>query len=245
MTSATPTPISIFDVDRTLTRLPTYSAFLIFAALRARPWRLLLLPLITPWMLAYAARLIDRRRLKAMMYWIALGRRLPRGRAERIGEAFAERLFRRGLYREAIATIRRERADGRRVMLATAAPELYIRPLAMRLGISDVIATSCRWSDGHLDPAIEGDNCYGAAKLAMIGDYFRHDGIDRRAVHVRAYSDHASDLPMLEWANEPVAVNASARLRRIAELRGWVTLDWKAAEQSQGVGGINARRLPA
>lgn len=244
MTTA-PAPISIFDVDRTLTRLPTYSAFLIFAALRARPWRLFLLPIIMPWMLAYAARLIDRRRLKAMMYWIALGRRLPRKRAERIGEAFAEKLFQSGLYHEAIAKIRTERADGRRIMLATAAPELYIRPLASRLGISDVIATSCRWSDGHLDPAIEGDNCYGAAKLAMIGDYFQRDGIDRRAVHVRAYSDHASDLPMLEWANEPVAVNASARLRRIAETRGWPTLDWKSAEQRHGSGGIDARRIPA
>ncbi|MGZ8997998.1 MAG: HAD-IB family hydrolase, partial [Allosphingosinicella sp.] len=38
--------LAIYDMDRTVTRRPTYSAFLRHAALRLGPWRLLLLPLV-------------------------------------------------------------------------------------------------------------------------------------------------------------------------------------------------------
>src|SRR5687768_16960439 len=40
------TGISIFDVDRTLTARPTYSLFLLNAAWRSAPWRLVLVPVI-------------------------------------------------------------------------------------------------------------------------------------------------------------------------------------------------------
>jgi len=39
------------------------------------------------------------------------------------------------------------------------------------------------------------------------------------------YSDSASDLPLLEWADEAVAVRPDARLRAHAELRGWRIID--------------------
>jgi HAD superfamily hydrolase (TIGR01490 family) len=40
------------------------------------------------------------------------------------------------------------------------------------------------------------------------------------------YSDSTSDLPMLEAAGHPVAVNPDPRLRRIALRRGWPVVDW-------------------
>ena len=47
-----------------------------------------------------------------------------------------------------------------------------------------------------------------------------HEGIDRAAVRVRFYSDHASDAPVMEWADEPFAANPSAKMRALAEKRG-------------------------
>jgi phosphoserine phosphatase len=43
---------------------------------------------------------------------------------------------------------------------------------------------------------------------------------------VRFYSDHVSDRPAFEWSDEPVAVNPHAKLRRLAEQRGWTIEDW-------------------
>lgn len=221
------TALSIFDVDRTITRRPTYSLFLIYAMRRTAPWRILLVPLLIPVALAYAAKAITRERMKEAMHRVALGRRLPRSRAEALANAFAADLVERGLFPQATELMAAERAAGRRVMLATAAPALYIAPLAERLGIPDVVATGATWQDDWLLTAIAGRNCYGAAKLAMIEEALPRLGIDRQATHVRFYTDHASDRPVCEWADEAVAVNPSPRMLALAEAKGWPVLDWR------------------
>ena len=64
----------------------------------------------------------------------------------------------------------------------------------------------------------------GPAKLRMVTDWLGKSGLTRG--HVRFYSDHASDAPVFEWADEPVAVNPHDRLRRLASERGWAIEDW-------------------
>lgn len=219
--------LSIFDVDRTLTKRPTYTAFLLAAAWSRAPWRLALAPALAFPALAYATRWLERRRMKEAMHRVALGSALPRAEALALADAFAARLHDRGLYAEGRALIESEKADGRVVLLATAAPALYIEPLAARLGADGVIASGATWRDEALLPAITGDNCHGPAKLAMIRAHLDRAGIDRAAAHVRFYSDHASDLPCFQWADDPIAVNPSPKLRAIALARGWTVLDWR------------------
>src|SRR3546814_5773150 len=60
-----------------------------------------------------------------------------------------------------------------------------------------------------LTPAIEGANCYGGDKKLRVEAFLTKAGIAREAAHIRFYSDHDSDLPIFEWADEPVAVNPS------------------------------------
>jgi phosphoserine phosphatase len=35
-----------------------------------------------------------------------------------------------------------------------------------------------------------------------------------------------SDLPTFDWADEPIAVHPSPKLRAVAAERGWPILDW-------------------
>jgi phosphoserine phosphatase len=58
----------------------------------------------------------------------------------------------------------------------------------------------------------------------MIEAWLAEEKIERRSV--RFYSDHASDEPVFEWADEPVAVNPHDRLKRLAETRRWPVEDW-------------------
>ena len=60
----------------------------------------------------------------------------------------------------------------------------------------------------------------------MIAAWLAAQGIDRSAAHIRFYSDHVSDVPSFDWADEPVAVNPHAALRRVAAERGWPIVDW-------------------
>jgi HAD superfamily hydrolase (TIGR01490 family) len=229
--AAEPAPalISVFDVDRTLTRLPTYSPFLLYAARRRAPWRLLLIPALLPIALLHLLRLTTRARIKEAMHALMLGRALPERDAVRLADAFARRLADEGLYDQGVALIAAERAAGRRVVLATAAPHFYTAALARRLGIGDVVATGSSWQGGRLLAKIRGRNCYGAAKREMLEAFLSRAGVDRGRAHIRFYSDHASDLPTFEYSDEPIAVNPSKRLQAIARDRGWPILDWRGA----------------
>ena len=69
--------------------------------------------------------------------------------------------------------------------------------------------------DSRVTAKIDGENCYGPAKLRMIQAWMAQRG-SRGGVRMRFYSDHASDAPVMEWADEPVAANPSAKMRALA-----------------------------
>ena len=119
-------------------------------------------------------------------------------------------------------------ADGRKLVLATASYRLYAAAIAHRLGFDDVIATETQIDDqGWTIERIDGENCYGAAKLAMIQAWLAREGLDRDAVHIRFYSDHISDAPVHHWSDEAFATNPHDRLVKLAEVEGWKVLDWR------------------
>jgi HAD superfamily hydrolase (TIGR01490 family) len=223
------TALAIYDMDRTITRWPTYTSFLIHAALRLAPWRLLLAPLVVAAMLAYLLRLIDRGTLKEVNYRLLVGRGIAPERLEAVVDSFAERQVATNVLPGALASIAADRAAGRRLVMATASYGLYAGEIARRLGFDDVIATENQLdTKGRVVATIEGENLYGPAKLAAIEAWLEREGLAREAVHIRFYSDHVSDAPVHHWADEPVAANAHDRLIRLAETEGWEVLDWHA-----------------
>ena len=204
-----------------------YTPFLLHCAIHRAPWRLILLPLVLLSMLAYVARLIDRARLKELNHRLLLGRVIhPRDLAPLV-ESFADKQFASNLRPGALAAIARDKAEGRRLVLATASYRLYADAIAERLGFDDVIGTgSIIGLDDRVHAKIAGENCYGPAKMRMIDDWVEASGIKGAHGHVRFYSDHVSDKPAFEWSDEPIAVNPHGKLRRLAEQRGWAIEDW-------------------
>ena len=179
--------LAIFDLDRTLTIRPTYSAFLIYAAWHLSPWRLGLLPLLVPYAAGYAVKRIPRRRMKEAMHVMALGKRVGRHRAEAVADSFAERLVENGIFPQAQVLFAKERLAGRRIVLATAAPALYVEPLARRLKIDDVIATRNSWHGDVLLSNISEDNCYAEAKQQRIAGWLQEQGIARDSTRITFY----------------------------------------------------------
>jgi HAD superfamily phosphoserine phosphatase-like hydrolase len=219
--------LAIYDMDRTVTRNPTYTPFLIHAATRLAPWRLVLLPVVLLAMLAYLAKLINRGRLKEFNYDLMVGRGLAPERLEPVIRSFAERQIATNILPGALRSIAEDRAAGRRLVMATASYRLYAAEIARRLGFDDVIATdTLRDSRGRVLATIDGAKCYGAAKKDMILAWLQREGLDREAVHVRFYSDHVSDHHVHRWADEAVAANAHKRLVRLARVEGWEVVDW-------------------
>lgn len=221
-------PIAIYDMDRTITRTPTWTPFLAFAMRRRARWRLALLPWAAIAGLAYVAKLIDRGRLKETTQKWLLGGSIAADHVATLTAAFADHVVATGVLDGARARIAEDRADGYRLVMATASYAFYARAIAERLGFDDVIATESEHDPaGALTPRIAGENVYGAAKLRAIEVWMAGQGLAREDCRVRFYSDHVSDAPVLEWSDEPFAVNAHGPLRALARRRGWPIVDWR------------------
>lgn len=218
--------IAIYDMDKTITRRATWTRFLRHATRGS--WRSMLWPLAGLAGMAYGAKLIDRAQLKQMTQRLLLGGSVSAQRSATVAAAFAERELATGILEGARTQIAADKAAGYRLVMATASYGFYARVIATQLGFDDVIATGSVLGDSQAITArIDGENCYGPAKLRAIEAWLDREGVVRADAHVRFYSDHVSDAPALAWADEPFAVNAHAPLASLAKAKGWPQLDWR------------------
>ncbi|HIE21161.1 MAG TPA: HAD-IB family hydrolase [Acidimicrobiia bacterium] len=131
------------------------------------------------------------------------------------------------VYAEAMAIIDDHRRAGRRVIVISASPEEIVKPLCRYLGIDDVIATQSELDEeGRYTGRIE-RYVYGQGKAKAMIELAETEDIDLSASY--AYSDSATDLPMLEAVGHPVVVNPDAELLAVAEERGWEIRHFESA----------------
>ena len=129
------------------------------------------------------------------------------------------------IYLEALDLMELHRALGRRVFIVSSSAVEVVRPLAERLGDVGVIATRAKVDEeGRYTGELE-FYCYGESKAVAIHEIAERDGIDLAGSY--AYSDSATDLPMLEAVGHPVAVNPDRDLRKEADRRGWQVRDFR------------------
>lgn len=223
-----PVLIAIYDMDKTVTRRATYNGFLIHMAWNKAPWRLFLAPLLMISLSLYMLKIWDRRRLKQFSQRILVGHRVPRDRFARYLESHADLVVGKNVYPQLRARVAEEKALGYRHVMATASYRLYVEAIAHRLGFEHVIATELATDDsGHVLARIDGHNCYDAAKLDKVKAWMAGEGLNRAECHIRAYSDHVSDAPLLAFADEAFATNPHAPLAEMARANNWEILDWR------------------
>jgi HAD superfamily hydrolase (TIGR01490 family) len=123
------------------------------------------------------------------------------------------------VYDEALELLRSHRQAGRRIYLVSSAPAEIVDPLAVYLGTDGAISTRARIdADGRYTGEVE-FYAHGPTKATAIRALADEQGIDLDASY--AYSDSATDLPMLSAVGHPVAVNPDRELRRAATANGW------------------------
>ncbi len=231
MNTTATTLLAIYDMDKTVTRRATYNGFLLHMAFNKSPWRLFLSPLLPFGLLLYALKIWDRTRLKQFSQMVLIGRRVPKAKFAKYLESHADLVVGKNVYPQLLARVAEEKAAGYRHIMATASYRLYVEAIATRLGFDDVIATDLSTdSSGHVLAKIDGHNCYDTAKLGLVKDWMRDNGLTRENCHIRAYSDHVSDAPLLNYADEPFATNPHGPLAELAKSKGWAVIDWRKAQ---------------
>ncbi len=123
------------------------------------------------------------------------------------------------VYDEAIERIRHHRLQGHKVFIVSASPEEVVAPIAQLLGVDEAIATRAELdADGRYSGRTE-RYVYAEEKVSAITEVALRDGLD--LAECWAYSDSATDIPMLSAVGHPVAVNPDRELAKVAKEREW------------------------
>ena len=122
------------------------------------------------------------------------------------------------VYDEALDLFEEHRAAGREVVIVSSSGEEVVGPIGEMLGVDRVIATRMVVADGKYTGDVA-FYAYGENKAAAMKELAAQQGWD--LAECWAYSDSATDAPMLEVVGHPVAVNPDRALRKEATERGW------------------------
>lgn len=122
------------------------------------------------------------------------------------------------IYAEARELIDFHKAAGHTVVIISASAETLVRPIAEELGVDVIAATELEVIDGEFTGEILHYR-KGPAKAEAVLDIAEELGIALEDSF--AYSDSATDIPMLELVGHPVAVNPDRPLKKHALENSW------------------------
>jgi HAD superfamily hydrolase (TIGR01490 family) len=142
---------------------------------------------------------------------------------ELVGEAL-ETVLKPLVNRDPLDLVARHRERGEPVFVVSAALQEIVGALAEELGFDGALGTICEVGPDGRYTGRPVRSLHGEAKAVAVREVAEREGIDLAAS--TAYSDSHTDLPFLEVAGLPVAVNPDRALRRIARERGWEVLEF-------------------
>lgn len=207
--------VAAFDFDGTLTRGGSVLPFLV-SVRGLLPVSLAVvttLPLIVRAAI-FSGAAADRSK-EALFSRLLSG--LPAERVDAVACDFAERHLVRRLRPEVRDRLDWHRKLGHRVVVVSASPECYVKPVGELLGADATLATRLGVGGGLLTGHYEGKNCRGAEKYARLVGWLRAEGLNggARQPVLWAYGNSRGDLPLLSAADHGVDASRLGRLGRL------------------------------
>jgi HAD superfamily hydrolase (TIGR01490 family) len=129
------------------------------------------------------------------------------------------------IYADARKTIAQHQALGDRLIVISASGAHLVRPIAERLGITEILAIDLASSQQCYTGETEGILTYREGKVARLLQWLRASG--QTLAGASFYSDSRNDLPLLSLVERPYAVNADPTLAAHAAEAGWPQLRWQ------------------
>jgi HAD superfamily hydrolase (TIGR01490 family) len=143
------------------------------------------------------------------------------------------------IYPQMLDEVHRHQDEGRGTFIVSAAGNDLVKALAGVLGMEGGIGT--RWAvgpDGMYTGEMEGPFVYGEGKVEAMRRFAEKHGIDLGASY--AYSDSASDLPMLRAVGKAVVVNPDHALLEVAKAEGWQVMRFEKLGRRLAIAGATA-----
>jgi len=123
---------------------------------------------------------------------------------------------------KADALIEQHKQQGDRLLIITATNRFIAGPIGPWLGIEDILATQPEMINGQFTGNIDGTPCFQGGKIERLKQWLKEEGLSPEKITF--YSDSINDLPLLEHADSPVAVDPDTLLEQHAQSSQWPIL---------------------
>ena len=212
--------IVFFDLDGTITQRDTYKEILVYGLIK-RPWRAPLIALSVYDFILHKAGKRTNTHVKQRLLYRIFGN-IPLDKIASMSQGYAKFVVKYGVKKQALEALQYYSEKGARVVLISASFDFYVNEIAKLLNIEEVISTKAQVENNQLTGFLDGENCHSEQKIVRIKEKINLDDYSE----VIAYSDHHSDLPLLNIASTSYAVSPTAKLKAHMEKVGGNILLW-------------------
>lgn len=157
----------------------------------------------------------------AMYNWAGV----PESELEQLGADLFRRNVYGHIYPEAWRLVREHEAAGHTLVLVSSVTRYQVQPVADELGIPHVLCTTMAVQDGLLTGHVAGKPLWRNGKADAVRRFAGSHDIDLTQSWI--YADSAADLPLLQLAGRPTAVNPDPRVALEAVERDWPILHFR------------------
>ncbi len=212
--------IVFFDLDGTITQRDTYKEILVYGLIK-HPLRTPLIALSVYDFILHKAGKRTNTHVKQRLLHRIFGN-IPLDKIARMSQEYARFVLKYGVKKQALEALKNYSDKGVRVVLVSASFEFYVNEIAKLLNIKEVIATKAQVENNQLTGFLDGENCHSGQKIVRIEEKINLADYSE----IISYSDHHSDIPLLNIATTSYAICPTAKLKAHMEKVGGNVLLW-------------------
>ena len=115
--------------------------------------------------------------------------------------------------------LEKHRRQGDTLLIITATNTVVTRPIADRLNVEHLIGCEAECLDGVYTGRPTGIPSFQEGKITRLKEWLKTQETPWDSTHF--YSDSHNDLPLLQWVDQPYAVDPDSKLYSVATARSW------------------------
>lgn len=131
-----------------------------------------------------------------------------------LGERYAKHLVNDRLLTDAKHRLEHHRSQGHEIVMVSASPDIYLRPVAALLGIPHTITTQLEVVDGTVTGNFTRHNVRDVEKARLLREHFGDEQVE-----LWAYGNSDGDREMLAMADHPYWADRSGRIAPLNRIR--------------------------
>lgn len=124
---------------------------------------------------------------------------------------FYDNVFINIFYEDAMASMKKLKSEGYKVILISASAEFYLNELYKIKEVDKVIGTRFTVINGKHTRIIQGENCKGEEKVVRLKQYLKEENMEVDFKNSYMFSDSLSDSPLFNLVGNPYLINSNKK----------------------------------